>query len=273
MKKFIPPEVKKWFGYDRKERRASVILIIVIFLVLAIRWLIPESNMDIIEIEPELLEASDLSGRSTDPSFNFDPNKASFDTLIKAGLEEREAKTLISYRSKGGRFRKPSDIGKVYGIDSVKAQRLSQRIVITSNKQNFNSSQRSLIDLNSCDSASLESLPGIGPVLSARIIKYRNLIGGYARIDQLREVYGLPQETFELIKPRFFADTSLLRHININTAEYSDLDLLPYLGRIDITSIIKYRDIQKHIGSISELVKNNIIPDSTARKIRPYLVF
>ncbi len=54
--------------------------------------------------------------------------------------------------------------------------------------------KRPILNLNICDSASLEALPGIGPVLSSRIIKYRNLIGGYVSVDQLKEVYGLPKK-------------------------------------------------------------------------------
>ncbi len=272
MKNLIPAEVKKWFGYNRKERRSSLILIILIILVLVVRLLVPGSKIDIIEITPELPAASQNSG-NIDPSFNFDPNKASLDTLLKAGLEEREAKTLINYRNKGGSFRKPSDIRKIYGIDSVKAERLAQYIVISDDKKNSVSYQRSLIDLNSCDSATLEKLPGIGFVLSARIIKYRNLLGGFVKVDQLKEVYGLPPETYEKIRNMVFADTSLVKRINLNKADYGSLSGLPYLRRFQIYDILKYRELQGNISDIGELVENNIIPDSVAIKIRPYMAF
>jgi len=264
---------KKWFGYNRKERRASIMLIILIILVLTARWVVPDSNMDIIEITPVRLSAAeDISGKSN-PSIVFDPNRASFDTLIKAGFKESEAKTLINYRSKGGRFRKPSDIRKIYGLDSARAERLEQFIVIGHDKNGTNSSQRPLIDLNRCDSATLEMLPGIGPVLSARIIKYRNLLGGFVSVDQLKEVYGLPPETFERIRSRVFADSSSVRKININSADYGSLAKIPYLKRYQISDILKYREIEKVISGTGELVKNNIITDSIALKIKPYLMF
>ena len=272
MKNFIPSEIKKWFGYNRKERRASLALITIIILVLIIRWLVPGSKMEIIEITPELPTASQ-SSQNIDQSFNFDPNKASLDTLLKAGLEEREARTLISYRSKGGRFRKPSDIRKIYGIDSAKAERLAQQIVIAPVGQNYNAKQRPLIDLNSCDSADLERLPGIGPVLSARIIKYRNLIGGFTTVDQLREVYGLPPETFDLVSKRITVDTFLIKKVYINIADYKALSKLPYLKRYHYTEILKYRELAGEIKGVEELVKNNIIPDSLALKIKPYVIF
>lgn len=207
--------IKKWFGYDRKERRASFILLIIIIIILLIRYLYPQRNNEIEDISALLVR----------------------DTTSYS----------VSYGM----------------IMPQKAPRYRQEKTVAGK----------LVNLNSCDSAMLEALPGIGPVLSARIIKYRKLIGGYSNVDQLREVYGLPPETYELIKSRVFADTSLLRHINVNTAEYRDLDMLPYIRRFEIYSIIKYRDLNRRIGSIEELVKNKIIPDSTARKIRPYVVF
>ncbi|NSW93088.1 MAG: helix-hairpin-helix domain-containing protein, partial [Bacteroidales bacterium] len=87
-------------------------------------------------------------------------------------------------------------------------------------KKTARKSPEHLLDINSSDSAQLEALPGIGPVLSARIIKYRNLLGGFTAVDQLKEVYGLPEETFNLISKRLYADTLKIRKININKARY-----------------------------------------------------
>jgi DNA uptake protein ComE-like DNA-binding protein len=144
-------------------------------------------------------------------------------------------------------------------------------------KQPYNARQqkpaREKMELNSCDSAMLESLPGLGPVLSSRIIRFRNLLGGFVSVDQLKEVYGLPPETFETISGVFYIDSSRVRKIKINTAGYSELSRSPYLEKYEIQSIIKYRKLAGKIGSTGELVDNKIISDSTAMKIGPYLQF
>lgn len=57
-----------------------------------------------------------------------------------------------------------------------------------------------LIEINTADSAAFESLPGIGPVLAARIVKFRKVKKGFSSVDDLKSVYGLSPETFELIK-------------------------------------------------------------------------
>ena len=97
----------------------------------------------------------------------------------------------------------------------------------------------------------LESLPGIGPVLSVRIIKYRNLLGGYASSGQLREVYGLPEERHSiLISQRVFADSLAVRKIRINEADFKALIRHPYFQRTEVSAILKYRELKGVIPDI-----------------------
>jgi DNA uptake protein ComE-like DNA-binding protein len=110
-------------------------------------------------------------------------------------------------------------------------------------------------------------------VLSARIIKYRNLLGGYATVDQLREVYGLSEETFDLVKKRVSADAGLVKKININSADYKQFMGLRYLEKGDIPAILKYRELMGRIESIEELVKNNIITAEKAEKVKWYVEY
>jgi DNA uptake protein ComE-like DNA-binding protein len=212
----LPEPVKKWFGYTRKERRASSILLLIMLVLLLVRVGFPDSKMKVEEMS--ITESSFAM-----PSVSSD----NFVPVVKTGYQD----TTVRRKTK------------------------------------------QLIELNSCDSASLEALPGIGPVLSARIIKYRTLLGGFVVAEQLREVYGLSAETFELIKNRITVNPSAIRKTPVNTAEFRDLWRVPYLKRYDILAIIKYRDFKGKISSMEELVTNNIIADSTARKVKPYIVF
>jgi competence ComEA-like helix-hairpin-helix protein len=168
------------------------------------------------------------------------------DTEISSviSVAEREPHSPIKPRSGGRKFRNPSAV-----------------------------QQKTPIDINGCDSAALVALPGIGPVLSARIIKYRNLLGGFAGVEQLKEVYGLPEETYERIKERVFADTSKLRKININSAGYRELSHIHYLEKYDISAILKYRTLTGRINSIEDLRENKILTPEKAEKVKPYMDF
>jgi DNA uptake protein ComE-like DNA-binding protein len=276
--------IKNWFGFTRRERRSSVILLALVFVILIIRIAIPEKNIIAEDITASMSGIGEPSGSDSDeaqPSvklFSFDPNTVPYETLIKLGFAEREANTLLAYRKSGGKFRQPSDLNKVYGIEEGKAKMLIPFVeinVISSEKKqtDLKDPQKTLINLNSCDSALLVTLPGIGPVLSVRIIKYRNLLGGYVSVNQLKEVYGLPPETFEKIKGRLYADSSAIIGININTAGYKELSRLPYLENYEIMSILKYRELKGRIEKMNDLTDNKLITVEKADKVRPYIDF
>jgi competence protein ComEA len=276
--------VKKWFGFNRQERRGSFILLLIVILVLLIRTVVPLKDADIEDITPgvKVLAMQDRNPGILQPS-SFDPNSATLETLLNIGFEEREARTLISYRNNGGRFRNPEDLKKVYGMEDGKAEKLLPYIRIGADTINKNHSrskayeqsawQRKVIDLNNCDSANLEALPGIGPVLSARIIKYRNLLGGFASVDQLREVYGLSPETFEMLKTRVMADSSAVEKVSVNKADYKELARFPYLKSYEVDAILKYRELQGRISGMSALVENKILTNEKAEKVKAYLKF
>ena len=129
------------------------------------------------------------------------------------------------------------------------------------------------IPINSADSVQLLPLPGIGPVYAGRIIRYRELLGGYVQVDQLNEVYGLEEETIEMIKDLIIIDQSMIRKIKMDSATFKQLLRHPYLQYEDVKSLISFREYKSEIDSIQELRANHLLSDSTLEKIGPYLHF
>ena len=68
-----------------------------------------------------------------------------------------------------------------------------------------------IVDLNTATQADLERVPGIGPVLAARIIAYRQHYGPFKTVYQLRLIKGVGQQTFDKIKPYVTVGTPLPR--------------------------------------------------------------
>ncbi|MDQ6874789.1 MAG: ComEA family DNA-binding protein, partial [Actinomycetota bacterium] len=58
-----------------------------------------------------------------------------------------------------------------------------------------------LLDLNSATVAQLDALPGVGPVLAARIVAYRTQHGAFRSVDQLRDVTGIGDAKFADLRP------------------------------------------------------------------------
>jgi competence protein ComEA len=126
------------------------------------------------------------------------------------------------------------------------------------------------IDINRADSVQLLPLPGIGPVYAGRIIKYRNLLGGFVRMEQLGEVYGIPAETIQEIRNQVYIDSTVIHKIHIDSATFKELLRHPYLEYIEVKALVKYRDFIGDIKSIHELRINQILHDSTLNMIDGY---
>lgn len=127
-----------------------------------------------------------------------------------------------------------------------------------------------MLELNSADSIALEALPFIGPVLSARVIKYRNALGGFFEIEQLKEVYGLDSLAFAVVSQRVHVDASKVNLICVDTASWNRLRSHPYIGYEGARSIERYRNAHG-IGSMDDLAAHPPIGDSLARRWSPYL--
>ena len=126
------------------------------------------------------------------------------------------------------------------------------------------------ININRTDSVHLLPLPGIGPVFAGRIIKYRNLLGGFVSVNQLGEVYGIPAETMERIRSKVYVDSSAIVKIRIDSATFGELLRHPYLEYEEVKALVEYRDFKGDISSAYELGSNNILSDSTLNKIDGY---
>lgn len=127
------------------------------------------------------------------------------------------------------------------------------------------------IELNRADSLELLPLPGIGPVFAARIIKYRDLLGGFVSHDQLNEVYGLPSETVEMMRQRTTIDTRAVSKMNLDSVSFRELLRHPYFQIDLVRELMEFRNLMGPIDSLETLKINNLVSDSTLGKISPYL--
>jgi DNA uptake protein ComE-like DNA-binding protein len=161
---------------------------------------------------------------------------------------------------------------KVYGIGMEDFQRLEPYIDILSVPVPAAKKRDAMaFELNGTDTLQLQGIYGIGPVFANRIIRYRDLLGGFYSREQLREVYGLREEQYEEIIRHVFIDTSSLRRMNLNTVERETLLMHPYLTPYQADAIIAYREYKGEWKDIHEIMRNELLPDSVFERISPYL--
>jgi DNA uptake protein ComE-like DNA-binding protein len=226
---------KDYFSFTRKERNAVFILLLILVLLIVAPYLVPAKKMTI-SIDENLQQQLDkylqqhprenayetTSVTDSVPEteitshelFVFDPNTLNKEGFKKLGLSDKIANTIINYRTKGGYFKTPGDIRKIYGLSKTDADRLVQYIKIASSKNSESEEKQQIrqpapykqvaykpINVNTATAEEWKTLPGIGEVLGNRIVKFRAKLDGFKSIDDIRKTYGLSDSTFQVIRP------------------------------------------------------------------------
>ena len=214
--------------------------------------------------------------------FYFDPNTVDPQKLENFGIPQYVIKSFTKYRNAGAKFYKKEDLKKLYGLKPNLYERMAPYIKIEetyssnySSKKDFKKTEteRALVDLNTADSLKLLKVKGIGPYLSSKIIKYRNALGGYISIDQLYEIFNIKPEQVEAIKPFVFVNSSSIKRLNVNTADYSQLNWHPYISSKEANAIITYRKQHGLYKSRLDLEKVILLSKEMLDKIEPYLEY
>lgn len=216
--------------------------------------------------------------------FAFDPNTISSNDWKRLGLSEKQAEVILKYRERGGIFRVKEDLKKMYVVSDELYDQLESFIHISEPQNIYVSGEKTIktkdkftqsnlkIELNSSDTTELMQLRGIGPVFSKRIIKYRDLLGGFYAVEQLKDVYGLEQ-TYEDIEEYLTVDTTLITKIQINTISEAELSKHPYINYKEAKIIINYREQHEGFENETDLERIKGLDIEKVSRILPYLAF
>lgn len=189
-------------------------------------------------------------------SFRFDPNTVSIDDLMRLGFTRKQAQSIDNYRQKGGRFRRKSDFAKSYVVEDSVFRRLERYIDIPK------------IDINSADSVTFMSLPGIGKFFAGKMVSYRNELGGYSYPEQLMDIWHFDQEKFDNLKDLIKLDTVATPPYSLWTLPEKDLASHPYIGKRAARSIVIFRENSpKSEWTASNLQKAGILDPDKASKL------
>lgn len=131
----------------------------------------------------------------------------------------------------------------------------------------------SVIEINSADTAAYIALPGIGSKLAARIVAFRDKLGGFYNVGQIGEVYGLQDSVFQKIRPLLRCDPQAVHKIDINAADKDQLKMHPYIRWKIAEALITYRNEHGGIRSRDDLVNIETIDEEDIDRIMPYLSF
>lgn len=230
------------------------------------------------------------TAESVPATFRFDPNTADSTSLLALGFAPWQVRAIYKYRAKGGRFHRSRDIARIYGMTGEQLEHLLPLVDIapkyrylsdtlpekpeapdstrTEKIQKFK--EPVLVDLNTADTLLLRRIPGIGRGFALWIVRYRERLGGYVSVRQLKEIPHFPDS----LLPYFhLPGTAPLRQLQVNDAPLSALRRHPYLNYYQCRIIMEHRRKYGRLKRIDELSFYEEFTPEDLERLHPYLKF
>ena len=226
--------------------------------------------------------------------FTFDPNTADSTQLLRLGLQPWQVRNIYKYRAAGGIYRKPLDFAKLYGLTVKQYRELEPYIRISSDylpastlvndrngytrKEPKDSTiyQRPVkiketehLVLNTADTTSLITIPGLGPYYARKIVQYGNRLGGYVSVDQLDEIDDFPTEA----KKYLVISNPSPKKLNVNQLSLNELKRHPYINFYMAKAITDYRRLHGSIHSLQELRLLKDFSPEVIKRLTTYVAY
>ena len=222
--------------------------------------------------------------------FAFDPNTADSTQLLRLGLRPFIVRNIYKYRAKGGKFRKPEDFARMYGLGKEEYKSLEPYIKISSDYQPASSliseteksstpkdalrypvklSVGEHIALNTADTTMLKRVPGIGSGYARAIVNYRNRLGGYVDVNQLLDIKGVPPEALQYI----VLGNSDVKKLDVNHLSLNQLKQHPYLNFYQARALVESRRLHGPLRSAADLRLISDFTEADIKRLIPYLQF
>jgi competence ComEA-like helix-hairpin-helix protein len=138
------------------------------------------------------------------PGERIDPNTAPAVELARLPrVGPALARRIVEDRERNGPFHRTGDLARVAGVGERLVELAAPHLALPAGPPVATAGGRQgTVDLNTADAGSLEALPGVGPVLAARIVAYRDSAGPFASPEDLLAVRGVGEATLARFRER-----------------------------------------------------------------------
>jgi competence ComEA-like helix-hairpin-helix protein len=293
---------KELFSFFKSERTGITVLTVILLAVIIVPRFFRKDEFspeDMEHLKKEMdifLAAMENRPAKTvrDTVFMFDPNTIDSSSLVLLGFSPGQAKSIINYRNRGGRFYNRESFGKSFVVSDEMFTKLYYHINIKPEtaktertvkkpeavekvKENIESPAASkkiyTVELNRADAMELQKFRGIGDYYAGKIVEYRRKLGGFYKAEQLMEIKGIDSVRFEMFRGQILIDTSHIKRIKINAVTENELAKHPYINNFTAKAIISYRKFKGTVTSLDEMLKEKIITEKQMEKIAAYIEY
>jgi competence protein ComEA len=290
-----------YFTYTRGEKNAALVLCAILIVLqgmlfyqhyfLALEVFIPNEELKTAASEIQLkMEKKKFSGdkfrsREAIKLSVFDPNTADSTQLVALGMSPKQSSSMIRFRNRIGGFKSLEDVKNVRVLSKYLFEKWQPYIVLSPvvGKKSGDKIQRDfktsrepfrpkwmVIDLNKADTTELQDLPFIGSGRSRAIVNYRERLGGFYTVEQLKEIRSVPDSVYKIIVPRVKIEAGPYKKLNINTLPADSLRH-PYINKQLARLIVAFREQHGVFKNSADLKQIPLVDDEILRKLAPYL--
>ncbi|MSP84873.1 MAG: helix-hairpin-helix domain-containing protein [Flavobacteriaceae bacterium] len=218
--------------------------------------------------------------------YPFNPNFISDFKGYKLGMSVAEIDRLLVFRETNKYVNTPEDFQKVTKVSDSLLNTMTPYFKFpdwVTKKKEFKSQYKSFekkkekiefLDINKATKEDLIKVYGIGPALSDRILKLKDLLGGFVSMEQMNDVWGLSPEVIENLNKNFkVLVLPKVKKVDINNLSIKELMLFPYFKYALAKAIVTYRSMNGDFKENADLIKINGFPNEKLSIIGLYLYF
>jgi competence protein ComEA len=266
-----------WVSLTRSEYAGAFFMLTIAILLALIPSFMGLKRQDTIVYHTDSTQLSALMARhlaATDSFFKRKKHRPTYwqrlktEDLEQMGLNEEEANRVYEKIKMGHRYGSLAELSRETGIDTT----ILKNSIVQPSFTKGKTKRQSMVELNSCDTTDLISLPGIGSKTATRIIRFRDALGGFYQKEQILETRFTDSIALKKLFPSFQVNPGLIRRIPVQKANLESFKKHPYLNEKQARVIIAFRN--QH-GKLSEkhLREIKIISSQELSRILPYLDF
>ncbi|WP_010134843.1 ComEA family DNA-binding protein [Ochrovirga pacifica] len=273
--------------YTKSQRNGIFALAFLILLLQLFIWLYSFSRKEqsSMVITQELQqEIHQLRKQAAEPKrYTFNPNYISDYKAYQLGISAKQIDRLFAYRQKGKYVNSGKEFQEITQISDSLLKELTPYFKFPDWVKNKKTIKRDkpkkhiknkvvLKDINKATTNDLKKISGIGEKRAATLIKYRNLLGGFASDAQLKEVWGIPEEVLVNLQKEFrVLSAPEIQKIDVNLATLDELKGIVYINYKQAKSIVIYRSKVGEIKNLAELKTIRDFPVDKYELISLYL--
>lgn len=298
--------LKDFFYYTKTERRGIILLVAIVILCLLGSFLIchivrssrEDGDKNFNKEYEAFAHSIQVLNRKEYSKFHhtqfnqevvlasFNPNTVDSLTFLRLGLPRWMVHNILKYRARGGKFRKPQDFRKIYGmtderfalllpyIDIPTVNRDTVRMAVTRDsvhlpKYPIKYASAIKLELNTVDTTELRKIPGVGSSIARMIVRYRQQLGGYYSVQQLEEIHLISSR----LSKWFTINPVLIHRLNVNKAGLQRLNAHPYINFYQAKAIVEYRRKRGTIRNLNQLAFYEEFTSADFERMSYYIAF